>query len=160
MSRPLEGKEMVQTSNTSIMWETWDTLYQKGLTFRRPTECSQQCDLYSYKRYRKVFLDNNQPPFRCSTCKRQLSLKHLIVDHIDGIHNGFGFHNCPENLRALCKPCNSSQGGDLFKWRYLNQPWFREELNREETSRKAGLVGDARVAELAREDPGVQGKAI
>src|ERR1700691_443588 len=101
---------MVQTSNTSMLWETWNTLYNAGIIPWKPTECQKQCDMYAFERYTQVFYSLHEPPFRCDECHRQVGKKTQVVDHIDGIHGGFGFHNCPENLRILCFNCNRKQG--------------------------------------------------
>jgi hypothetical protein len=101
--------ESTERCTKNELWMLWYFLYQEGFHPYPITECQNDCIKYALLGYRKLFFTEIQPegPWYCGMCKKHLRKNEVVVDHIDHIHNGFGFHNCPENLRALCGSCNT-----------------------------------------------------
>jgi hypothetical protein len=131
---------MVQTHNTRILQEAWTKLYEAEILQFPPSPCSGGCDKMTTYGYRRVFFDlvQSDGPYRCFLCKRQLSKDNVVVDHIDCINNGFGSHNCPENLRALCKPCNTARGNETVAWRMAHDEEYAK--RRREAGVKSGKM--------------------
>jgi HNH endonuclease len=96
----------------------WEELHRLGKHAYEITKCQDKCVEYAtYPRKtvhgkgmsRHIFFTEVQPegPWNCDECGAERRKNEVVVDHIDHIHNEFGSHNCPENLRALCGSCNS-----------------------------------------------------
>lgn len=103
----IESSSNEDKDNSAL--EFWKQLAADGIHIYPVTPCQNRCLLYANKQHRKVFFTEVQPegPWLCSECGAERRKNEVVVDHIDHIHNGFGSHNCPENLRALCGKCNS-----------------------------------------------------
>jgi len=70
------------------------------------------------------------PDQRCAACRRAFELEELEVDHVDGrtwygrawnalgrIRRQWREYDAGVRMRALCKPCNSSDGTRRFRGR-------------------------------------------
>jgi hypothetical protein len=96
----------------NILHAAWKLLAEDGKISSAPTECQNDCTAYARLQHRDVFFTEVQPegPWHCSECGAERRKNEVVVDHVDHIHNGFGSHNCPENLRSLCGKCNVKLG--------------------------------------------------
>jgi hypothetical protein len=124
---------MIQSKlkHENILQAAWKLLFEEGKLPLAPTGCKNDCTAYARLQHRNVFFTEVQPegPWFCSECGAERRKNEVVVDHIDHIHNGFGFHNCPENLRALCGKCNVQLGRkmprdllpDLYKDRWAER---------------------------------------
>ena len=80
--------------------------------------------------YRKVFLQNTTPPYRCRYCNRKLKTEYLEVDHLIPVGKvksnptarrrlrrlGADNVNDIKNLVPSCHRCNKRKGSDMGIW--------------------------------------------
>lgn len=79
--------------------------YQK---LYEPNHPLSNSDGYVYE-HRKVYYDSKKNISNCKLCGKEINWKNLHIDHIDkDVTN-----NNIENLRPLCRPCNTFRDADL-----------------------------------------------
>jgi hypothetical protein len=143
----------------NILQTAWKKLFEEKKIFFAPTECGNDCLAYARLQHRDVFFTEVQPEgtWHCSECGAERRKNEVVVDHIDHIHNGFGYHNCPENLRALCGKCNVRLGRktprDLLPELYKNR-WA--ERTREATTSWWASRSVEELAEISKSFKGAQ----